>query len=124
MFNMYYNGIKRMLRDGCAGIPNLSLRNDATGLKRDEGIKLSALNIDNYYTLFKVICRAYDNLKLIVFLQFLDGENYASNATPALGLLILILHFGNILTGICICINMMNTLLCYCMEIEQQGYEK
>ena len=23
MFNMYYNGIKRMLRDGCAGIPNL-----------------------------------------------------------------------------------------------------
>ena len=24
MFNMYYNGIKRMLRDGCAGIPNLS----------------------------------------------------------------------------------------------------
>ena len=24
MFNMYYNVIKRMLRDGCAGIPNLS----------------------------------------------------------------------------------------------------
>ena len=24
MFNMYYNGMKRMLRDGCAGIPNLS----------------------------------------------------------------------------------------------------
>ena len=24
MFNMYYNGIKRMLRDGCTGIPNLS----------------------------------------------------------------------------------------------------
>ena len=24
MFNMYYNGIKRMLRDGRAGIPNLS----------------------------------------------------------------------------------------------------
>ena len=24
MFNMYYNGIKRMLRDGCAGFPNLS----------------------------------------------------------------------------------------------------
>ena len=23
MFNMYYNGIKRMWRDGCAGIPNL-----------------------------------------------------------------------------------------------------
>ena len=26
MFNMYYNGIKRMLRDGCTGIPNLSQR--------------------------------------------------------------------------------------------------
>ena len=24
MFNMYHNGIKHMLRDGCAGIPNLS----------------------------------------------------------------------------------------------------
>ena len=24
MFNMYHNGIKRMLRDGCVGIPNLS----------------------------------------------------------------------------------------------------
>ena len=24
IFNMYYNGIKCMLRDGCAGIPNLS----------------------------------------------------------------------------------------------------
>ena len=26
MFNMYYNGIKRMLRDGCAGITNLSYK--------------------------------------------------------------------------------------------------